>query len=307
MHIESLSHNGRGVGRIEGKTVFVDGALPQEDIRVQIKRQKRSYDEGDLLEIIKPSHFRVEPRCPHFSTCGGCSLQHMEPQAQIEAKQNILIENLQRIGGVTPQRILEPVMDSFWGYRRKARLGVTYVNKNEDVFVGFREKHSSLLAELDGCEVLHFSVGKRIKALRQLIKTLSIYNRLPQVEIAVGDNATALVFRHLIDLTDQDKMLLIEFGKIQDLQIYLQPKGPSSVTLLWPDVAQLSYALPEFQIELEFKPTDFIQVNADVNRKMVSLVISLLELQPTDVVLDLFCGIGNFTLPIARYVAEVVG
>ena len=305
--IESLDHDGRGVARIDGKATFIEGALPGEEVTFHYLTQRKSYDEGVVSEIINASPDRVEPKCPHFGVCGGCSLQHMDAQAQIMAKQQIMLDNFKHIGSVQPESVLAPLTAIEWGYRRKARLGCRYVAKKESVLVGFREKRTGWLAEMSRCEVMHPAIGERIMELRQLVSALECYQRLPQIEVAIGDDVIALVFRHMDDLSDEDKEKLIQFGQQHDIHIYLQPKGPDSVHLIWPEQSQLSYRLQEFDLEMLFKPTDFTQVNTDINRKMLNQAIAMLDPQADDRVLDLFCGLGNFTLPLARRAGHVVG
>ncbi|HKJ10208.1 MAG TPA: 23S rRNA (uracil(1939)-C(5))-methyltransferase RlmD [Gammaproteobacteria bacterium] len=305
--IDSLAHDGRGVAHVEGKAVFIDGALPGERVRFAYLRQHRSYDEGRTVDVLAAAPERVEPRCPHFGVCGGCTLQHMAPPAQILAKQGILLENLTRIGDVRPQNVLEPLTGPHWGYRHKARLGAKFVVKKGRMLVGFRERHAPYVAELTRCEVLHPSVGERIAALTELLAGLSVRMRVPQVEVAVGDRITALVFRHLDPLTDADRSALEAFGRTHDFAVYLQPGGPASVELLYPQAAELTYGLPAHHVTLAFEPTDFIQINPAINRQMVDRVLELLALRPEHQVLDLFCGLGNFTLPMARQAAGVVG
>jgi len=306
-HIESLEHDGRGVAHVDGKVTFIEGALPGEEVMFKYLAQHKTFDEGYAAEITRPSPDRVEPRCPHFGVCGGCSLQHMDPQAQIEAKQQIMLDNFRHIGGVEPEMILEPLTAGQWGYRRKARLGCRYVFKKESMLVGFREKRSGLLAELTRCEVLHPAIGERIMELRELVGTLQAFKRMPQIEVAIGDDVVALVFRNLDELVQEDLARLVEFGQQHDIHIYLQPKGPDSAYLLWPEESQLSYRLEEFDLEMLFKPTDFTQVNSEINRKMVRRAVAMLDPQPDERVLDLFCGLGNFTLPLARRAGQVVG
>ncbi len=305
--IESLSHDGRGVGRIDGKTVFVDGALPGERVRCQLVDKHKTYDEGVVETVLEASPQRVVPRCPHAGVCGGCSLQHMAPEAQIDAKQQVLLGNLAHIGKVTPQEILPPLRGPHWGYRTKARLGAKFVRKLQRALVGFREKHKPYLAELTRCEVLHPIIGERITELAELIGDLDARERIPQIEIAVGDDATALVFRNLDPLSERDTSLLFGYGDRTGLHIYLQPAGPDSVHLLWPEGSELTYALPAYDVRLAFEPTHFTQVNRAINGAMIDLALELLDVQPTDRVLDLFCGLGNFTLPLARRCAHVVG
>ncbi|MGA7800275.1 MAG: 23S rRNA (uracil(1939)-C(5))-methyltransferase RlmD [Gammaproteobacteria bacterium] len=305
--IDSLAHDGRGVAHVEGKAVFVDGALPGERVRFVYIKQHRNYDEGRAVEVLAAAPERVDPRCPHFGVCGGCTLQHMAPQAQILAKQDILLENLSRIGDVQPANVLAPLTGPYWGYRHKARLGAKFVLKKGRMLVGFRERHAPYLAELSRCEVLHPAVGERIVPLTELLAGLSVRMRVPQVEVAVGDRTAALVFRHLDPLTADDRAALEAFGGTHDFAIFLQPAGPDSVELLYPEAVELTYGLPAHDVTLVFEPTDFIQINPAINRQMVDRVLALLELRPEHRVLDLFCGLGNFTLPMARRAAEVVG
>lgn len=305
--IESLEHDGRGVAHVEGKTVFIEGALPQEEVIFHYFVQKKRFDEGGVTEVIKPSPDRVEAKCLHFGMCGGCSLQHMDATAQIYAKQQIMLDNFEHIGSVQPETVLEPLTASHWGYRCKARLGVRFVAKKDSVLVGFREKRSGWLAEMSRCEVLDPAIGERIMALRELIGSMKAYDRIAQIEVAIGDDVVALVFRNLDELSEEDTKYLIHFGQQHNIHIYLQPKGPDSVHLIWPDQSQLSYRLDEFDLEMLFQPTDFTQVNAEINRKMVNRAIEMLDPQPDERVLDLFCGLGNFTLPLARRAKYVVG
>jgi 23S rRNA (uracil1939-C5)-methyltransferase len=303
--IESLTHDGRGVARVGDKTVFIDGALPGEDVLFRYTRVRSNYDEGEILEVLKSSPHRVTPACEFFTACGGCSLQHLEPAEQIRIKQAMLQDNLQRIGKVQAEEMLPPLIGPIWGYRQKARLGVRYVHKKGRVLVGFREKHSAFLADMTHCKILNPLIGERLETLSQLVRQLSCYKQIAQIEVAVGDEAVALIFRHLVELTEADKRLLIEFGQEHDFQIHLQPKGPDSVTLLWPETASLSYHLPQYDITLAFRPNDFTQVNTAINQAMINRAFELLEPQPTDQVLELFCGLGNFSLPLARQVKQL--
>ncbi len=311
--VESLSHDSRGVAHINGKAVFIDGALPGEEVLFSYLKRKGSYDEGGVAHVIKAAPERVQAGCAHFGVCGGCSLQHMAAETQIHAKQQVLLDNLKHIGSVEAEELLVPMTGPLWGYRRKARLGVKYVLKKEKVLVGFREKHSAFLADLEGCEVLHRSVGKQINALKALVGELSIYMKIPQIEIAVGDDGTAMIFRHLEPFISSDIDKLRAFAQQHHVLLYLQSKGPDTVHLLWPEATQensqhaLCYRLPQYDIEYRFGPTNFVQVNAEINSKMIDKVIELLDLQPEDRVMDLFCGLGNFTLPMAQRVASIVG
>jgi len=303
--ITDLTHEGKGVAHIEGKTVFINSALPEEEVEFIYTRKRRQYDEGILHQVIKPSPMRIDAKCEHFSICGGCSMQHLSSEDQIKQKQKILLDNLQRIGHVEAKTIRAPVSGPQWGYRRKARLGVKYVEKKGKVLIGFREKGSRYLADLLSCEVLHPSVGMRLTELSELVASLSVYQMIPQIEVAVGDSSTALVFRHLEIITDEDKEKLTDFAKKYNVDIYLQSGGPKTITPLWPLEPELYYGLKKYAIKNNFLPTDFVQVNAEINEKIISQVITALDCGKTDHVLELYCGLGNFTLPIAQHVATV--
>ena len=311
--IESLSHDGRGICHVDGKVVFVHRALPEEEVLFRYCRTRGKFDEGDMLKVIKPSPLRVEPQCQHFGVCGGCSQQHLSSESQIIAKQERLLENLNNIGKVKPEVVLNPLTAGSWGYRRKARLGVKYMRRDKVVRVGFRERSSSFLAELDRCEVLHPRIGERINNLSELVNSLTIKDKIPQIEVAVGDDNAALIFRHLEELSDKDLQNLQNFGKQYDFIIYLQSGGPQTIKRLWPESdksgndTKLSYKLADYDLELAFQPSDFTQVNAELNQKMINRAIELLEPQPEDRVLDLFCGLGNFSLPLASKSGFVVG
>jgi 23S rRNA (uracil1939-C5)-methyltransferase len=306
--IESITHEGHGVAHVDGKAVFIEGALPGETVLYRTLNRGKSYDHGRLIEIVEASPDRVTPRCPYFGVCGGCSLQHLRAEAQLPAKQKILHDNLTRIGKVEPESWLPALGGLHWGYRRKARLGAHVAQKKGGVIVGFREKRTAYLTSLASCEVLHPRVSALLPALRNIIATLSTPNRIPQIEIAVGDNATAFVFRHLVPLTAEDDVRLAEFGREHDIQIFRQPGRPDQLVPVWPgSPAPLVYRLPEENVELEFAPSDFIQVNAELNQRMVARALELLDLQPGESVLDLFCGLGNFTLPLARRTGRVLG
>ena len=305
--VESLSHEGRGVAHVEGKAVFIDGALPGETVRFVYSKRHKRHDEAKVQEVLTPSPQRVAARCEHFGVCGGCALQHLEPEAQVQAKQQILLDSLRHLGKLEPLNVLAPLTGPHWHYRRKARLGVKYVLKKQRLMVGFRERSLSVVADLQSCAILHPAIGARLNELGELIRGLDAYDHIAQIEVAVGDNGAALVFRTMIVLEVADRARLTEFGRTNALQIYLQAGGPDSVTLLWPTTADLSYHLPEYQLDLHFSPTDFTQINADINRALVHQVVELLDPGADDAVLDLFCGLGNFTLPLARRAGTVVG
>ncbi len=307
--VHGLSHDGRGVGIINQKTAFISGALAGETVEFQIKQKRSSYIEADATNILISSASRVTPPCKHFGLCGGCSLQHMSMATQIELKQQTLIDQLKHFGKVTAEEIM-PVLDAAsLGYRRKARLGVKFVIKKDKLMVGFREKSSRYLADLESCVVLHPEVGMRFKELSALIASLKTFNHIPQVEMAMGDSKVALVFRHMQDLPAEDIQALIAFGQQFDFDIYLQPNNPQPVSKLWPKDGRerLSYTLPAEKLEFLFHPLDFTQVNLEINRQMVSQAMALLDVQPNERVLDLFCGIGNFTLACAKRGEFVTG
>lgn len=309
LSITDLSHDGRGVARSEdGKAVFVIGALPGERVKARTTIRKKQFDEAVAFEILEASPDRVSPRCAHFGVCGGCALQHLSPQAQIAAKQHTLMENFERIGHVSPERILPPLVAQPWGYRRKARLGVKYVPKKEKTLVGFRETDPRFIADVSRCEVLVPQVGERIGALSALMDSLECKAQVPQIEVAAGDDRTALVFRNLAPLSSADQEKLRCFGQQQGFAIFLQPGGNDTVAPLdATDDGQLHFSLDGGNIDFAFRPLDFVQVNAAMNEAMVAHALALLDPQPADRVLDLFCGLGNFTLPIARRAGTVVG
>ncbi|MDX1514536.1 MAG: 23S rRNA (uracil(1939)-C(5))-methyltransferase RlmD [Gammaproteobacteria bacterium] len=306
--IHDLDDQGRGVARLGGKVTFIEGALTGERVRVRPRKRRRRFDEADLVRIVQASPDRTEPGCAHFSMCGGCRLQHLSAPAQRRRKVRTLEQTLARHGLPSPGVMLEPLFGEVAGYRRKARLGVRYVPGKGGAMVGFREKRSNFVADLVGCEVLVPAVGERLPPLRALVSSLDARDRIPQIEVAAGDSATALVFRHLDPLSASDASAIADFGERFGIQIYLQPGAPDSVVPLWPETPPpLTYALPEFGLELAFRPTDFVQVNAAVNRQLVTRAVELLELRSSDRVLDLFCGIGNFSLAMARRAATVTG
>lgn len=307
--VHALSHDGRGIATIEKKTTFISGALPGETVTYRINQKRSTYNEAALVDVIHPSPERVTPPCQHFGVCGGCSLQHMSMDTQIQLKQQTLLDQLKHFGQVTPANILPPLSATSLGYRRKARLGAKFVIKKDKMLVGFREKSSNYLADLERCIVLHPEVGERLTDLSQLIRSMDLYQHIPQIEVAIGDSDVALVFRHLEPLSQTDKDKLINFGEKHHFHIYLQPNAPATVEKIWPpdSAPRLTYTLPDDDLTFLFHPLDFTQINLDINRMMVRQAIALLELTATDTVLDLFCGIGNFTLPIARHAGHVVG
>lgn len=307
-HVESLSLEALGVARIHGKAIFIEDALPGETVRVTITKRRKNYDLGKAVEIIEASPQRVAPRCRYFGVCGGCSMQHLDSAAQLPAKEKVLRDNLQRIGKVEPETWLPALSGPHWSYRRKARLGVRVVEKKGGVIIGFRERAHSFITPLASCEVLDARISTLLPALRELITALSCPDRIPQIEVAAGDNLAALAFRHLVPMTEQDDRLLAEFGAQHGVQIFLQPGRPDELVPIWPQHPEpLFYELPEYGVRLEFAPADFIQVNAGLNRLMIDQALRLLEPRPDDAVLDLFCGLGNFSLPLARRAKQVLG
>jgi len=307
--IRAVTHDGRGVADIEGKTVFIAGALPGERVRFQRRKFRRNFDDAELLEVIDASPDRIEPRCEVFGTCGGCVMQHVTEERQREIKFQALRDSMQRIGKVEPLHWLDPMPGPVWHYRRRARLTVKDVHGKERVLVGFRERHAPYVTDMHRCDVLARPVSDMIDSLSELIGHTSIRARLPQVEVAVADNAVALVFRVLDPPSSQDEALLRAYGLQHDVRIYLQPGGLDSVTLLSPDDAAepLFYDLPEHALRIRFDPVGFVQINRDINASLVSQAIRLLAPEPGDRVLDLYCGIGNFSLPLARCAGEVLG
>lgn len=306
--VESLDHDGRGVAHVEGKTVFIDGALPGEQVEYSVYRKRPTYDQAQVSRILRPSAQRVTPRCPHFGVCGGCSMQHLDSTAQTAAKQRVMEDALWHLGRLRPDTIFPAIHGPFWGYRYRARIGVRLVPKKGGVLVGFHERRSSYIADMRSCEVLPRSISDLLPKLRELVGKLSIPDRLPQIEIAVGEGVTVLVFRNLLPLTTDDNAHLAAFGDAHGVQIWLQPGGPDTVQRLHPqDAPGLRYTLPEFDLSLDFLPNDFTQVNVAINRLLIRRALHLLDPQPGERIADLFCGLGNFSLPIARRGARVVG
>ena len=287
--------------------MFVEGALPGERVACRIFQNKPKFDLGRAVEVLSESAGRRPPRCPHFGVCGGCATQHADAATQMAAKQRALEDNLQRIGKVKPETILPIVYGEEWGYRRRARLSVRRVDKKGGVMVGFRERRSTHVADMRECHVLPENISRLVPILRNLIEQLSIRERVQQIEVAVGDNATALVFRHLLPLSEDDLSLLRRFGDENAVHVWLQPGGPDTAHAFHPEASELYYDLPEFGLRIRFRPTDFTQVNHAVNRILVSRAVRLLDPQPGERVADLFCGLGNFSLPIATRGAQVIG
>ena len=306
--IESLSHDGRGVAHVDGKVVFIDEALPGENLEFVYTDSRKDYAEGKVVNLLTRSPLRIEPACAHFGTCGGCSFQHVADAEQIKFKEELLIDQFRRIGKLEIPEIWAALTGPHWGYRTKARMGVKWVAKKGRVLVGFRERRHPYLAEIDTCKVMHPVVGENLPALGEMIAKLSIKDKIPQIEVAIGDEDCVLAFRVLEPPTAADQQLMREFAHLHGISICLQPKGPDSIVPLdgEPEVTPW-YALPEQGLRFNFRPAMFTQVNYEINRKMVSRALAALELTKDDRVLDLFCGLGNFTLPLATLAGQVVG
>jgi 23S rRNA (uracil1939-C5)-methyltransferase len=308
LEIHDVIHDGRGVGRHEGKAVFVSGALNGETVRVKQTGRNRNYDEAETLEVLIASPDRVTPKCQHFGVCSGCVLQHLAEDKQIDSKQHILIENLSRLGHVQAEKILEPLVDIAWGYRRKGRFSVRYVEKKEKTMVGFREvTNPRYVADISMCHTIIPALGEKLPLLTALIDSLDAKRTIAQIEFIAGDGPIALVFRNLESLSDGDQDKFKQFAIDTGFAVFMQPGGVSSVYALWPENTALEFTIPAYDIRLAFKPLDFIQVNAGLNQKMIARAIEMLDPQPGERILDLFCGLGNFTLPLARQCTSVVG
>ena len=308
LRIEALDLEARGVAhRADGKVVFAAGALPGEEVRVRITRSKAKWEQGEAVAWRRAAFTRVQPRCPHFGVCGGCSMQHIDPQAQVAFKQRTLEDDLWHLAQVRPQTMLRPLAGPSWGYRHRARLTVRLVHKKGGVLVGFHERGSTYVADMRSCDILPPHVSALLLPLRALIAGLSCPDRLPQIELAVGEAQTVFVLRHLEPLAAADLKALTAFGLEHDVQWWLQPGGPHTAAPLDPQDPPLAYALPEFGVRMPFKPTDFTQVNHRINQALVSRALRLLAPQANERVADWFCGLGNFTLPLATRAAQVLG
>ncbi|UZE97126.1 23S rRNA (uracil(1939)-C(5))-methyltransferase RlmD [Alkalimarinus alittae] len=307
--INALTHDGRGVARREGKTQFVEGALVGETVRARYTDTRSKFDELVAEEILVASEDRLTPPCPHASLCGGCSLQYIDSEAQIRFKQTVLQGQFRHFGDITVESFLPPMTGPSSGYRRKARLGVRYVGKCDEMLLGFREKRSSSITNINQCLVMDDRIAKHIDALRAVIRSLSVFRAITHVEVAAGDAEVALVFRHMSPLNNEDIDKLIAFGDSHYFHIYLQPQDAGSTYRIHPKTGEerLTYRLDDFDLNMKFHPLDFTQVNADINHQMVSRAVDWLQVNSEDRVLDLFCGLGNFTLPLARKAREVVG
>ncbi|HBZ04837.1 MULTISPECIES: 23S rRNA (uracil(1939)-C(5))-methyltransferase RlmD [Massilia] len=313
IEIKSLDADARGVGHLEnedgtpGKVIFVEDALPGERVSYEVKRKKKNWESGRMVTLQRASSMRVEARCEHFGYCGGCSMQHLEPTAQVAIKQRTLEDNLWHLSKVKAGNIMRPLQGPTWGYRFRARLSVRHVEKKGTVLVGFHERASSYVADIRYCHILPPHLGGMLMPLRELVGSLSIYNQMPQIEVAVGEETTALVLRIMAPLSAKDEELVKAFADEWGIQWWLQPKGPDTVYPFYPLDQELYYTLPEFGVRMPFKPTDFTQVNHQINRVLVHKALRLLEVQKDERVADLFCGLGNFTLPLATQAREVVG
>ena len=314
LKVESLDLEAQGVAHnAEGKVVFIDGALPGEEVRVRVLRRKNNWEQAEMTLRRSESAQRVVPKCPHFGVCGGCRMQHLHVDAQVATKQRALEDALWHLGKVKAERVLRPIAGPAWRYRHRARLSVRYVAKKGKVLVGFHEKKSSYVADMDSCEVLPLHLSEMLVPLRELVAAMDQRDRLPQIEVAVGDAVTALVLRHLEPLTAADLQRLRDFGLAHRVQWWLQPKGPDTAHRLDGDgelvgvSAELAYALPEFDVRIAFRPTDFTQVNAAINGTLVGRALRLLDVQRAERAIDWFCGLGNFTLPLATRARAVLG
>lgn len=306
--IESLDHEGRGIAHADGKVIFIEGALTGELVTYSSYRKKTSYEQAQLGQIIKPSFMRVEPKCQHFGVCGGCSMQHLEARAQVAVKQRVLEDNLERIGKVKAEVILPPIYGQVWGYRQRARLSVRHVLKKGKTLVGFREKQGRYVADMQHCEILTPKIARLLPLLGELNESFTVRDALPQIEVAVGEQVDVLVLRILKPLSPSDETSIRQFADRHAVQFWLQTAGPETVVPFYPlDAPPLTYSLPEFGITMPFAPTEFTQVNSTMNQLMVSRAMRLLDPQPNERIADFFCGLGNFTLPIARSGAQVLG
>ena len=306
--VESLDHDGRGVSHVDGKTIFIEGALPGERVRFASYKVKPNYEQAEVVRVLEASVQRVAPACEYFGVCGGCSMQHLEPSAQVAAKQRVLENALWHIGRVRPEVLYPAIVGPAWGYRYRARLTVRQVPSKGGILIGFHERRSSYISDMRRGPILPPHVSALLPGLHELVAALSIPDRIPQIEVAVGEGITVLVFRHLLPLTKKDEVALRAFGESAGVQIWLQLAGPDSCRRLHPaDAPGLAYTLPEFGVSMAFRPTDFTQVNMGINRLLMRRSMQLLDPRPGERIADLFCGLGNFSLPIAKLGAHVVG
>lgn len=307
--VETLSHEGRGIAHIDGKAIFLRNALPEEKVRFHYNASKAKFAEGYATEIDNPSPQRVPPQCEHYNRCGGCSTQHIDHHTQLQLKQQTLLDHFQHFGNTAPSTLLPMMTGPRWNYRSKARLSCRFLTHAKKVFLGFREINGRMITAGKHCPILHPKFCELFEPLSKLITHLTIADKIPQLELAAGDQQSAIIFRHMADFQPTDLTAITDFAQTHDLHIYLQPKGPDSIHKLYPidSEPRLNYCLPEYGIDMAFFPTDFTQVNMAINRKLIQKAIELLDLAPDETVLDLFCGLGNFTLPLAKYCKKVVG
>lgn len=311
--IESVDYEGKGIARIDGKTVFVNGAMAGEEVLIEIVKRKPSFDKAKLVEIITPSPERVSPKCPNYGVCGGCSMQHVSFAEQIRIKQQVLVDNLKHLGNVSAEQIIEPLAGVEWGYRHRARLSARYVAKKGGSLVGFREKGAPYVVDMTECSILPPHVSELLSPMRELVSALSIKDKIPQIEVAVGMQVTILVIRNMESINTQDEQLIKDFcdkytSLDNPLQVWLQPKGPETCYPFYPlDAPKLSYEIKKFALEMPYYPSEFTQVNPYINEEMLGLAMDLLQPQDNEVIADFFCGIGNFTLPIAKMAKQVIG
>ncbi|MBF0265393.1 MAG: 23S rRNA (uracil(1939)-C(5))-methyltransferase RlmD [Gammaproteobacteria bacterium] len=321
VRIDKLSHEGKGIAYHEDKTIFVSDALSGEVATIKFTDKRKGVYFAELIELIDSSPDRVKAPCQFYHMCGGCSLQHLDVDKQIQLKQDLFLQTMKHIGKVEVKELIEPIIGNRLAYRTKTRLGVRYVNKKNKLLIGFREKHSNFLCDMNSCEVLHPSIGKRLESFAELISSLTCRTKIPQIEVAIGEESWAVIIRHLEPLINKDLQCLINFSRLKGFHLLLQPGGPDSIHYVYPHQLPLnevfssslkkelalSYFLPEFNIKNMFLPTDFTQINRVINRQMVHLALSLLDLDSKDRLLDLFCGMGNFSLPLARQAVSVTG
>jgi 23S rRNA (uracil1939-C5)-methyltransferase len=306
--IESIDYEGRGIAHADGKVIFIEGALTGERVTYSSYRKKNNYEQAQVGQILKQSFMRVQPKCQNFGVCGGCSMQHLEARAQVAVKQRVLEDNLERIGKVKPETMLPPIYGQAWGYRQRARLSVRHVLKKGKTLVGFREKNGKYVADMRHCEILPPKIARLLPLLGELNESFTVRDILPQIEVAVGEHVDVLVLRILQALSPSDEMAIKQFADTHKVQFWTQTKGPETVAPFYPlDAPPLTYSLPEFGITMPFAPTEFTQVNSEMNRLMVSRALRLLAPQPGERIADFFCGLGNFTLPIASSGAQVLG
>lgn len=308
-YIDSIDQEGRGIARVDNKVIFIDGALPGESVTYRIRRQKPTYDLAEIASIRKPSAIRVKPKCSVYGLCGGCSFQHVDASAQVALKQRMLEEQLLRIGKVIPEQMLSPIHGPYWGYRHRARLSVRYVRKKGKVLVGFREKRGSYVADMDDCHILPRKFADLLPSLARLIGSLSIAEKIPQIELLIDDRQIALVLRHMESLSEEDKEKLLKYASINCIYWFLQPSGIASIAP-FPDnsaVRFLTYRLPEFNLLLNFNPSNFTQINPYINQALIHQAMRFLQPKPGQKIADFFCGLGNFTLPIAKLGAFAIG